>query len=182
MNIMGYKDIVHNFSGYKISIAFQKEGELVRKEVLKAVMLIDSEQEEMEFKPDRGTVRHENLTKNKIIFIQNESGMTTGEQAKVSKSIEYQKKNILIVQALAETGKTYKISLYISKLLKVQLEIILVTALTNLAVQKIAENVLKQNRLRSRELIFLQLAANETMVEAHSQIQAWERCRIPEIL
>ena len=57
----------------------------------------------------------------------------------------------------------------------------MVTAPTNLAVQEIAEIVLKEIDFDAREVLFLQSITNES--EPHPlEVRRWELCRVPEVL
>ncbi|VDD89788.1 unnamed protein product [Enterobius vermicularis] len=183
MDNSGYKGIVSNFSVYRLSRAFKEERPTIRKEMLRTLMRLNAMPEEnMEVDVSQAVVPYEKLIKNQRVKIQGQQMKVKGEQKKILNSLENPGQKILAVQAPAGTGKTNTISLYISKLLERNLGITLVTAPTNLAVQEIAEKVLSQKRLRNGDIIFLQSAADEEMMDQKQKPKAWVSCRIPEIL
>ena len=115
-----------------------------------------------------------------------EKWKVTGEQAHILRVLEDKDCNQfggsrLVVQAPAGIGKTYTISLYVLKLLQENQGIIMITAPTNLAVQEITENVLKEFDFDAGEVLFLQSVTNK--LEPHPpEVRRWELCRVAEVL
>lgn len=88
----------------------------------------------------------------------------TLEQHKVSSHIDDPTARIMIAQAPADTGKPCISALYTTILLQKTEEVVLVTAPTNLAVQKVTEIVLENAQLNNGDLIFLRSVANEFLI------------------
>lgn len=64
------------------------------------------------------------------------------------------------IQAPAGTGKTFIISIYVTKSLENDKGVILISLPTYLAVQEIAEKVLISSQLTNGNLVFLQSSNN----------------------
>ena len=171
--------MVRDFSGKRLARALQDQQHTRRKDILERIMRLKEEKD----KPEFMDVSEEQMEMggDTEIEIARKKWKVTGEQAHVLRLLEDKDCSHVVVQAPAGTGKTYTISLYVLKLLQENQGIIIITASTNLAVQEITENVLKEFDFDVGEVLFLQSITNE-LEPLPPEVRRWELCRVAEVL
>lgn len=130
MDKTGYEKIIRNFSARRVTAALQNKGNPRRKQMLERLLGITDEVRELQQTPP--LVLEENEEAEDIEIEINKL---------IKATLEDSNRDMLAANAPAGTGRTFTISMYIAKLLENVKDVILVAAPTNLAIQKVSENV-----------------------------------------